>query len=94
MSAQQTHTTSNHRLVERADALNFVACARLVRAIESHATACRSWAGIALTRLHSPKPVNEGTSTMLLDIAAAMDTEANMRRDGAQIEARGSEGKI
>ena len=78
MSAQSSSTQSNSNFVERADALNFVACARLVRAIDSHATACRSWAGIALTRLHSANPVNEGTATMLLDIAAAMEAEANV----------------
>ena len=46
-------------------ALNLFACQRLVREIEAHSTALRSWAGILLTRLHGNKPPHEGTVRML-----------------------------
>jgi hypothetical protein len=51
---------------------------RLAGQVEAHATALRSWAGILLTRLHSPKPMHSGTAQMIADIAAAMEHEASV----------------
>ena len=60
----------------QSNGVNLLAARRLARQIEAHATALRSWDGILLSRLHSPKPCHEGTAAMLRDIARAMETEA------------------
>ena len=72
------------------DALNISACQHLTREIEAHASALKSWAGITLSRMHSPRAVTAGTAQMLLDIAAQMETEASICAGLAQASARGA----
>jgi hypothetical protein len=75
---QSILTAENRETVDRAAALNLLACRRLAVEIENHATALKSWAGILCLRLHSTRPVHEGTAQMLRDIAASMEMEASI----------------
>jgi hypothetical protein len=62
--AQHPHTTS----IESAR--------RAAREAEARATACRSWAGIVLARLHRRKPLDEAARDVLQTMAAAIACEA------------------
>jgi hypothetical protein len=75
---QSILTAENRETVDRVAALNLLACRRLAVEIENHAAALKSWAGILSLRLHSTRPVHEGTATMVRDIAAAMETEGSI----------------
>jgi hypothetical protein len=82
MPSNNSNTAFDHRLVERrpspATALDLRAAMRLARAIESHATALRSWAGILLTRFNSGRQPDSGTLTLMADIANAMEQDATI----------------
>lgn len=71
-----TTTCLIRKPVQSNGVVDLAASRRLAAQIESHATALRSWAGILLTRLHSPQPCHEGTAQMLHDIAQHMEEEA------------------